>query len=88
MQIYKIIFNFFIYREVGLTEDVVRRYLMRKPMTTKDLLYKLNPKKTGLSSEEVVKRVTMILRKLNPEKRKIKDKMYWHIKDDSKPASR
>ena len=71
-----------------MTEDVVRRYLMRKPMTTKDLLVKLNPKKTGLTSVEVVKRVTVILRKLNPDKLKIKDKMYWHIKDTSKPATR
>ncbi|XP_033637211.1 general transcription factor IIF subunit 1-like isoform X1 [Asterias rubens] len=65
---------------VGLTEDVIRRYLMRKPMTTKDLLYKLKSKKIGLKSDVLVKQFTEIIRKLNPQQTKIKGKTYWFIK--------
>ncbi|XP_071952562.1 general transcription factor IIF subunit 1-like [Antedon mediterranea] len=66
--------------EVRITEDVVRRYLMRKPMTTKDLLHKLNPKKTGMSPTDIVKRLTEVMLKLGPKKEVIKDKVYWSIK--------
>ncbi|XP_022087225.1 general transcription factor IIF subunit 1-like isoform X2 [Acanthaster planci] len=66
---------------MGLTEDIVRRYLLRKPMTTKDLLYKLKSKKIGLKSDVIVKRLTEILRKLDPKQTKIKDKTYWFLKE-------
>lgn len=72
--------------EQGITEEVVRRYLLRKPMQTKDLLYKLNPKKVGLSKDEVVKRLTEVLKRLNPDKIRIKDKNYWTIKSDNQKA--
>ncbi|XP_066592188.1 general transcription factor IIF subunit 1 [Prorops nasuta] len=66
--------------ESGITEDAVRRYLMRKPMTTTELLQKFKSKKTGLTSEQLVNIMTQILKKINPTKQTIKDKMYLSIK--------
>ncbi|XP_012268691.1 general transcription factor IIF subunit 1 isoform X2 [Athalia rosae] len=64
----------------GITEDAVRRYLMRKPMTTTELLQKFKSKKTGLTSEQLVNVMTQILKKINPVKQTIKNKMYLSIK--------
>ncbi|XP_020298180.1 general transcription factor IIF subunit 1 [Pseudomyrmex gracilis] len=66
--------------ESGITEDAVRRYLMRKPMTTTELLQKFKSKKTGLTSEQLVNIMTQILKKINPTKQTIKNKMYLSIK--------
>ena len=62
----------------GITEDSVRRYLMRKPMTTKELLIKF--RNTGLSKEQRVTQLAQILKKLNPDKKKIQDQLYLSIK--------
>ncbi|XP_057330621.1 general transcription factor IIF subunit 1 [Microplitis mediator] len=64
----------------GITEDAVRRYLMRKPMTTTELLQKFKSKKTGLTSDQLVNVMTQILKKINPTKQTIKSKMYLSIK--------
>ncbi|CAO1404555.1 unnamed protein product [Diamesa serratosioi] len=64
----------------GITEDAVRRYLMRKPMTTTELLTKFKNKKTGVSREELVDTMTQILKKINPVKQTIQGKMYLSIK--------
>lgn len=66
--------------ESGITEDAVRKYLMRKPMTTTELLQKFKSKKTGLSSEQLVNIMTQILKKINPVKQMLKGKMYLSIK--------
>ncbi|CAH1174123.1 unnamed protein product [Phaedon cochleariae] len=66
--------------ESGITEDAVRKYLMRKPMTTTELLQKFKSKKTGLSSEQLVNIMTQILKKINPVKQTLKGKMYLSIK--------
>ncbi|KAK6617434.1 hypothetical protein RUM43_014443 [Polyplax serrata] len=66
--------------ETGVTEDAVRRYLMRKPMTTIELLQKFKSKKTGLSSDQLVNVMTQILKNINPDKQMIKKKMYLSIK--------
>ncbi|XP_072172889.1 general transcription factor IIF subunit 1-like isoform X2 [Diadema setosum] len=66
---------------VPLTEEEVKRYLMRRPMTTKDLLVKLNPRRTGLPKETIETRLAEILDKLNPEKRKKDSKIYWFIRE-------
>ncbi|XP_050303154.1 general transcription factor IIF subunit 1 [Anthonomus grandis grandis] len=66
--------------ESGITEDSVRKYLMRKPMTTTELLQKFKSKKTGLSSEQLVNIMTQILKKINPTKQTLKGKMYLSIK--------
>lgn len=68
------------YSESGITEDAVRKYLMRKPMTTTELLQKFKSKKTGLSSEQLVNIMTQILKKINPVKQTLKGKMYLSIK--------
>ena len=66
--------------EVGITEDAVRRYLSHKPMTTKDLLKKFKTKKTGLSSEQTVQQIAAILKRIQPEKKMIKGKLYLSLK--------
>lgn len=66
--------------DYGITEEAVRRYLMRKPMTTTELLTKFKNKKTGVSSEKLVDTMTQILKKINPVKQTIQGKMYLSIK--------
>jgi transcription initiation factor TFIIF subunit alpha len=66
----------------GITEDVVRRYLQRKPMTTQDLLRKLKSCNTSLSKDQLVNAVAQILKKISPTQTKIKEKLYFSIKKD------
>ncbi|GBP13050.1 General transcription factor IIF subunit 1 [Eumeta japonica] len=68
------------YSECGVTEEAVRRYLARKPMTTTELLTKFKSKRTGVSSERLVETMTQILKRINPVKQTIKGKMYLSIK--------
>ncbi|XP_071450231.1 general transcription factor IIF subunit 1-like isoform X2 [Hetaerina americana] len=70
----------FAFSDSGITEEAVRRYLMRKPMTTTELLQKFKSKKTGLSSDQLVNVMTQILKRINPIKQTIKGKMYLSIK--------
>lgn len=70
----------YFFSDYGITEDAVRRYLMRKPMTTTELLTKFKNKKTGVSSDKLVETMTQILKKINPVKQTIKGKMYLSIK--------
>lgn len=69
------------HRDIQLTEEAVRRYLTRKPMTTKDLLKKFQTKKTGLSSEQTVNVLAQILKRLNPDRKTIHDKMHFYLKE-------
>ena len=64
----------------GITEEAVRRYLTRKPMTTKDLLQKFKTKRTGLTNKQTVEMIASILKKLQPEQKTIKGKMYLSLK--------
>uniref|UniRef100_A0AAG5CU90 Transcription initiation factor IIF subunit alpha n=1 Tax=Anopheles atroparvus TaxID=41427 RepID=A0AAG5CU90_ANOAO len=66
--------------DYGITEEAVRRYLTRKPMTTTELLTKFKNKKTGVSSEKLVETMTQILKRINPVKQTIQGKMYLSIK--------
>lgn len=75
-----IILNFYFYSDYGITEEAVRRYLMRKPMTATELLTKFKNKKTGVSSDRLVETMTQILKKINPVKQTIQGKMYLSIK--------
>ncbi|XP_052747435.1 general transcription factor IIF subunit 1 [Bicyclus anynana] len=68
------------YTECGVTEEAVRRYLARKPMTTTELLTKFKSKRTGVSSERLVETMTQILKRINPVKQNINGKMYLSIK--------
>ncbi|CAN8175426.1 unnamed protein product [Coccothraustes coccothraustes] len=64
-----------------LTEEAVRRYLSRKPMTTKDLLKKFQTKRTGLSSDATVNALAQLLKRLDPERKLIADKMHFFLKE-------
>ena len=55
----------------GLNEDAVRRYLMRKPMTTNELVKKF--KNVSLPREKLAIAITEILKKINPEKKHTND---------------
>uniref|UniRef100_A0A2A4ITP0 Transcription initiation factor IIF subunit alpha n=1 Tax=Heliothis virescens TaxID=7102 RepID=A0A2A4ITP0_HELVI len=66
-------------RECGVTEEAVRRYLARKPMTTTELLTKFKSKRTGVSSDRLVETMTQILKRINPVKQNINGKMYLSI---------
>lgn len=68
--------------DYGITEEAVRRYLLRKPMTTTELLTKFKNKKTGVSSEKLVDTMTQILKRINPVRQTIMGKMYLSIKVD------
>ncbi|CAB3405388.1 unnamed protein product [Caenorhabditis bovis] len=50
----------------GLNEETVRRYLRRKPHTTKELLHKMKGKCGEMSKSEVVTRLAAILRAIDP----------------------
>ena len=67
----------------GITEEAVRRYLTRKPMTSKDFLQKFKSKRTGLSNDETVKKLAAIVRKIQPEQKTIKGKLYLSLKPQS-----
>lgn len=66
----------------GGFEEAIRRYLTRKPMTTKELLKKFTSKSKHISmgKEQLVNTIAEILKKLNPEKQKIKDELYLTLK--------
>lgn len=68
--------------DYGITEEAVRRYLLRKPMTTTELLTKFKNKKTGVTSEKLVDTMTQILKRINPVRQTIMGKMYLSIKVD------
>ncbi|XP_043841519.1 general transcription factor IIF subunit 1-like [Dromiciops gliroides] len=63
--------------KVQLTEDTVRYYLKRKPMTTRDLLKKFQ--KTGLSSGQIINMLVQILKRLNPQRNMINGKMCFFL---------
>ena len=65
---------------VGITDEAVRRYLTRKPMTTKDLLQKFKTKKTGLTNKQTIELIAAIVKRLKPEQKTIKGKMYLSLK--------
>uniref|UniRef100_A0A2P2HW54 Transcription initiation factor IIF subunit alpha n=1 Tax=Hirondellea gigas TaxID=1518452 RepID=A0A2P2HW54_9CRUS len=66
--------------ESGMFEDQIRRYLVRKPMTTTEILQKLKSKKTGHNSEQLVEIIAIMLKKVNPQKQRVKGKMYLSLK--------
>ncbi|XP_025423623.1 general transcription factor IIF subunit 1-like [Sipha flava] len=63
----------------GITEEAVRRYLSRKPITTTQLVTKFKSR-SNLSSEQLVSIIALLLKKINPEKKMIKNKMYLSLK--------
>ena len=64
----------------GVSEDSVRRYLQRKPMTTKELLQKFKSKKTGLSDIQLVHAIAQTLEKINHVKETIGEEILLSLK--------
>merc|ERR1712241_687283 len=62
-----------------ITEEDVRRYLKRRPMTTTDLLKKFKSK-TKKNNNELVQHLANILKKVNPHKQKSKGTVYLSLK--------
>ncbi|CAI2336223.1 unnamed protein product [Caenorhabditis sp. 36 PRJEB53466] len=56
--------------EEGLNEETVRRYLRRKPHTTKELLHKMTGKCGDMSKSEMVTRLAAILKAIEPHQSK------------------
>merc|ERR1712002_1133449 len=65
----------------SITEEAVRRYLKRRPMTTTDLLKKFRSKKTGIMNAQLVQLLANILKKINPHKQKVKGVTYLSLKE-------
>ena len=64
-----------------ITEEAVRRYLKRRPMTTTDLLKKFKAKKSGANANELVQHLANVLKKINPHKQKSQGTVYLSLKD-------
>ncbi len=56
----------------GLTEETIRKYLRRKPHTTKELLSKIKPRCIGMSKPEIVTQLAAILKRIEPRQFKQK----------------
>jgi len=69
----------------GALEEDLRRYLMRKPMTTKDLLQKFKSKKLNMTNEKITQVIAQLLKKINPDKTTINKKLYLSLKKDDIP---
>ncbi|XP_055641416.1 general transcription factor IIF subunit 1-like [Toxorhynchites rutilus septentrionalis] len=67
-----------IVNNYGITEDVVRRYLKRKPITSTELLSKLKNKK--VPKEKLLEVLLFMLEKINPTKQNIRGKVYYSLK--------
>jgi len=65
----------------AISEEAVRRYLKRRPMTTTDLLKKFRSKKTGIQNAQLVQLLANILKKINPHKQKTKGVTYLSLKE-------
>merc|ERR550525_1089855 len=65
-----------------ITEEAVRRYLKRRPMTTTDLLKKFKAKKSGIQNAQLVQLLANILKKINPHKHKVKGVTYLSLKEE------
>lgn len=60
-------------------EETVKRYLMRKPITTTELIKNVKKMKVTNSKEDLVAVISQILKKLNPQTQKISDKLYLYL---------
>jgi transcription initiation factor TFIIF subunit alpha len=81
-------FRFLTYsNESVVSEEAVRRYLMRKPMTAKELLQKFKKSKTNLSSEQLVNTMTQILKRINPSRRMVGGQMQLSLMPENSKVS-
>ena len=64
-----------------ITEDEVRRYLSRKPITSRELLKKFTSKKVDIDKSQVPGILSRIIKKMpNVEERRIGGKLYLSLK--------
>lgn len=65
----------------SITEDEVRRYLSRKPITSRELVKKFTSKKTDLDKNQVPEILSRIIKRMpNVEERRIDGKLYLSLK--------
>ena len=67
----------------ALTEENVWRYISRKPVSTKELIAKFKTKKSGLNKNEMVMKLSSILKKIASQEQK-DGKNYFVVKDSCK----
>jgi transcription initiation factor TFIIF subunit alpha len=69
----------------GVSEEAVRRYLLRKPMTAKELFKKFKTKLKGKGTgETIAHQIAGILKKINPEKQTRNGELYLSLKSNAK----
>lgn len=64
----------------GVSEGSIRRYLLRKPMTTKDLFKIFKKKVKNISDHDLVSQIAEVLKKINPTRENIHGKLYLSLK--------
>lgn len=65
----------------AITEEEVRYYLSRRPITSKDLVRKFTSKKSDMDKKKIVDQLHQIIQNLkNVEKQTIKGKLYLSLK--------
>lgn len=70
----------------SISEEEVRRYLMRRPITSKDLVKKFTSKKTEMDKNRIVEVLHKIIERLkNVEKKTVKGKLYLSLKNPPPP---
>lgn len=64
----------------SISEEEVKRYLMRRPITSKDLVKKFTSKKTDMDRNRIVEVLHKIIEGLrNVEKQNVKGKLYLSL---------
>ena len=65
----------------SISEEEVKRYLLRRPITSKDLVRKFINKKTDMERNRIVEVLHQIIERLkNVEKQTVKGKLYLSLK--------
>ena len=62
-----------------ISEEAVRKYLKRRPMTVMDLLKKFQSKKIGIHYNQLSSLMGKILDKINPTRKKVKNVIYYSM---------
>lgn len=68
---------------IAITEELIRKHLLHKPLTTTDLVRKFKTKKTGLSKEQTVAAIAAVLKRIAPTQQKIDGKLYLSLKPNN-----
>ena len=67
-----------------ISNEAVRRYLKKRPMTTMDLIKKFMFKKTGIQNDLFIRLLANLIKKINPHMCKVKGVTYLSLKDRNK----